>query len=534
MITMDSFIINGRELHVIVPPSYHEDTEKRYPVVYVHDAGELVRHTYSQLLHLLANGVIGETIYVGVTSPCRNDEYTPWPQPALIEGKPPFGGKGRAYIDELADVYKPSVDARYRTKPQPEHTASIGGSFGGLISLFAGIWRPDVFGKLGLLSASFWYEGVSAYLTQQGPPLAQSRIYMSVGDSEGINRTNIQQRMVDATLGIRQDWLEQGLPEGRLRFKLDAGGTHDTYFMSGNFIQAMQWLFPPESVEEPMSSESSTSVLATRPAKLVEAEGWTNAYALPRTTHYILKSEKNGREYRIFVSIPSEAPPASGYPVLYMLDANAYFGSVAEAIRLLGRKPHGIEPQVVIGIGYDAEGPMVVKERFIDYTDKASPEELPDRRDGSTWPDTGGASDFTTFITDELRPTVEALLPLDRSRQSLFGHSLGGYFALRMMLRHPELFQTYIAGSPSIWWKHHDLYKWLPEFTERLKNGEISASLLIGVEDDNSKMTVDAEELHRRLLPYHEKGLRLELVKYEDEGHVSMMYPFISKMLRFI
>ncbi|MEK8132536.1 alpha/beta hydrolase-fold protein [Paenibacillus filicis] len=534
MIDIESFAVRGRELHIILPPSYQDSKEKRYPVVYVQDAGELVRHTYSQLLHLAAKGTIEETIYVGVTTPCRNDEYTPWPESALLEGKPPFGGGGRAYVDELADLCKPAVDARYRTRPEPEHTAAIGGSFGGLISLFAGLWRPDVFGKLGLLSASFWYEGVADYLNKQGPPLAQSRMYMSVGECEGINRQNIQRRMVEATLAIKRNWLEQGLPEGRLRFRLDAGGTHDAYYMAGNFIQAMQWLFPVQSAEERARAEHAGPAPAARPENLGEEERWIGGYEIPRTRQYALRSARSGSEYRIFVSIPPEPPPESGYPVLYMLDANASFGSVAEAMRLMGRKPHGIQTHVVIGIGYDAEGPMVVKERFRDYTDEASPEELPQRPDGSAWPQTGGAADFTAFITEELKPCMEALLPLDRSRQSLFGHSLGGYFALRMLLQHPGLFQTCIAASPSIWWKNHILYDWLPAFTKQLENSDIHSSLLIGVEADSSKMTVDAEELHRRLLPYEGERLRLKLCKYEGEGHVSMLYPFMSEMLRFL
>ena len=48
------------------------------------------------------------------------------------------------------------------------------------------------------------------------------------------------------------------------------------------------------------------------------------------------------------------------------------------------------------------------------------------------------------FIDEEYR-TVQT----DRG---LYGFSMGGLFTVYTMLHHPDLFQRYIAGSPSLWW----------------------------------------------------------------------------------
>ena len=37
----------------------------------------------------------------------------------------------------------------------------------------------------------------------------------------------------------------------------------------------------------------------------------------------------NGKDYRLFIATPLTPPPPGGYPVVYVLDGNAYFASVA-------------------------------------------------------------------------------------------------------------------------------------------------------------------------------------------------------------
>lgn len=589
--------VQGRELAVYLPASYSSDLERRYPVVYVQDDGELIMQTYNELQHLTRTGQLPELLLIGVSTPCRNDEYTPWPADPLAAGYPGFGGKAKAYINELADICKPWIDGKYRTFPDAKNTAVAGGSLGGLVSLFAGLWRPDTFGRLGLLSASLWYEGVNSYLEELRPGFDGQRVYMSVGDAEGIYKQSIQRTMLESTLAAQRRWAADGLSADRFRFQLDAGGTHDVHYMAMNFPKALCWLFAPAAAESGAgerpagsgggkvgsggdtagsagrkgesgsgkvgggdkagsggdiaeSDEGNTeSAGDVRSLSSADAAGsarnsvslsmfkygrWTTEAAIPRTEHFILRSGQNGRDYRIFISIPPDAPPEQGYPVLYTLDANAIFGSLAEAMRLMGRRPHGVEPMVIVGIGYDDEGPMVTRERFLDYTDPAIPEQMPQRPDGSPWPETGGAEAFTVFIEHELKPRIEALLPIDRQRQALFGHSLGGYFALRTLLRTPEAFQTYIAGSPSIWWNGRMLYGWLSSFVTRLQDGSLpQVSLLLGVEMDASKMLADAVDLHSRLEPLVGGNFRLKLKQYEEEGHVTMLYPFISELIRF-
>lgn len=66
------------------------------------------------------------------------------------------------------------------------------------------------------------------------------------------------------------------------------------------------------------------------------------------------------------------------------------------------------------------------------------------------FPQAGGAADFRRFIAEEVRPFVEARYAAPRS--ALMGESLAGLFVTDTLLEAPEMFDDYIAVSPSLWW----------------------------------------------------------------------------------
>lgn len=63
----------------------------------------------------------------------------------------------------------------------------------------------------------------------------------------------------------------------------------------------------------------------------------------------------------------------------------------------------------------------------------------------------GGGDRFEGFLTEELRPFLEAKYPLDPARAILFGHSFGGLFAANVLAESPDAFAGYIVASPSVW-----------------------------------------------------------------------------------
>ncbi|CAM3511890.1 MULTISPECIES: alpha/beta hydrolase [Paenibacillus] len=528
-----------RELTLYLPPSYHH-SDRCYPVAYVQDGGDSFMDCLNYLEHLFKDGRLGELILVGIATENRNDEYTPWPAKSLLEGRPPFGGRGREYVDEVADRIKPYIDERYRTLPEAEHTGIVGASFGGLISMFAGYWRPDTFGRIGMLSASLWYEGVMEFIRGHEKLPPGLRVYMSVGQYEGAYKQGIQQFMTPSNLEAYRIWTGEEGADSRVRLHVDPDGTHDPIFMSRRFPDAVSWLF----AEDGRGAEKSRAAAehdASTAGQAVAAEGIRGipetagpAYRISGTVTWSMQSESTGRVYRISVAEPMGPPPECGYPVLYSLDANASFGTLAEAVRLQSRTPRGITPSIIVGIGYDSDSPIVTDERFYDYTVPAAAHELPVRPNGMPWPETGGAEDFLDFIELQLIPRIASRYPVNPEKQSVFGHSLGGFFVLYALFTRPHIFRRYIAASPSVWWKQHVLYKTWEVSKPFLQPFDLQRELSIFVgTEEKPAMVQDARDLYEKLRE-HRHLLHTELHEIEGEGHVSVLPSLVSPLLRLI
>lgn len=237
--------LEGYTINIVLPYDY-EQSDTAYPVVYVQDGGDMVMDCYNQLDYMIRTKQIVPCIFVGIEPIDRNRDYTPWRAPGLSQGRPDFGGGAKGYLYVLGSLIKPHIDKIYRTKPESENTTIAGGSLGALVSLLASYWYPNIFGNYILLSPSMWYEGVLDFLQKEKLSLNRSkqRIYMYVGDVEGIYHTTRQQHMVPNCKEAAEILKEENF--ALFDFILYPGGTHDAHFFAYYFIDAMKRLFPSE------------------------------------------------------------------------------------------------------------------------------------------------------------------------------------------------------------------------------------------------------------------------------------------------
>jgi predicted alpha/beta superfamily hydrolase len=149
------------------------------------------------------------------------------------------------------------------------------------------------------------------------------------------------------------------------------------------------------------------------------------AAALSGSTAYDFKSSINARQYRIFVSVPPGFDATQRYGVLYVLDGNQYFGTASEAAaRQSSLKT--IRPIIVVAVGYQSnEFSVAIRERLFDLTHNPSQDALPYK--------TGGGAAFQRVLLEEVRPFIVSSFPVDLSAEALWGHSLGGLFALHVI-----------------------------------------------------------------------------------------------------
>jgi predicted alpha/beta superfamily hydrolase len=215
---------NRRDILVYLPPSYRT-SERRYPVVYMHDGQNLFDEATSfgaewgvdQTLEAGAEQGL-EAIVVGIPNmgEARLDEYSPW-----RDERYGAGGSGDPYLDFLVHTLKPVVDHDFRTLPGREHTGIAGSSMGGLISLYAFFRHPETFGFAGVMSPALWFAGRRVYDHVEQAPFVPGKLYLDVGTQEGSEELQDVRRLRDILV-------RKGYEKGRnFLYVVEMGGAHN-------------------------------------------------------------------------------------------------------------------------------------------------------------------------------------------------------------------------------------------------------------------------------------------------------------------
>lgn len=232
----------ARKIWIYLPPDY-TTSNKRYPVIYMHDgqnlfdratsfAGEWrVDETLDSLSELNDHGCIVVGIENGGED--RIDEYAPWSHPTY------GGGYGHAYLSFIEETLKPYVDEHYRTLSSKNFTAIAGSSLGGLISHYAGIRFQNTFGRIGSLSPSFWFSDSIYSIIQTTNMQENTRFYLSSGTDESTNQVLHINRMADTLV-------KYGLKDINLHVSIVNGGKHNEYFWAKEFPLLYQWFWSDE------------------------------------------------------------------------------------------------------------------------------------------------------------------------------------------------------------------------------------------------------------------------------------------------
>lgn len=228
-----------RKISVYLPPDY-ETTTTRFPVLYIQDGQNMfdaatsfsgeweVDETLNKLSKTKGIDIIVVAINHGDDK--RINEYSPWDNSKY--GK----GEGNAYLEFLVHTLKPEIDKKYRTKTDAKNTAIMGSSMGGLISHYAGLKYPQVFGKVGVFSPSFWYSDESFSVTKNHAALKHTKMYYLAGGKE-------DETMVNNLEKILNIMKKNKFSQRNLYSKIVPDGTHSESFWKTEFGNAIEWLF---------------------------------------------------------------------------------------------------------------------------------------------------------------------------------------------------------------------------------------------------------------------------------------------------
>lgn len=242
---------------------------------------------------------------------------------------------------------------------------------------------------------------------------------------------------------------------------------------------------------------------ATSPsAPLVIGDTWTIASAaLGETRH-------------INVYIPAGIPANTPLPVLYMPEGGMLedFLHVAGLLQV-GAGNGSVRPFLLVGI-----------ENTQRRRDLTGPTEV--AKDRSIAPHVGGSQAYRTFIRTELMPEIEKRYRITRER-AIVGESLAGLFVVETLALEPDLFDTYIAIDPSLWWNGGELARRL---IAQPPSGAARKTLYVATSADGLPDMDAALKTSLGKAP----GLDFSYKAWPGETHATIYHPAALKAFRAV
>jgi predicted alpha/beta superfamily hydrolase len=223
---------------------------------------------------------------------------------------------------------------------------------------------------------------------------------------------------------------------------------------------------------------------------------------------------------KIWVYVPDEGSGAvyskQKYPVIYLLDGDSHFSSVVGMVQFLANS--SVCPKmIVVGIPNTDRTRDLTPTHVVGglYMDSASSKT------------SGGGEAFMRFIEKELMPHIDSLYPTAPYKM-LIGHSFGGLTAMNAFVHHNNLFNSYVAIDPSMWW---DKQKLLKETQLALANNNykgkalylgIANTMLEGMDTGRVKLDTTDGTMHIRSI----LKLRDYLAQNKDKNGLKFSYNY--------
>lgn len=236
-----TFIIEAPQLETqkkiwVYLPIGYETSQNPYPVIYMHDAQNLFDEKTSYVGEWKIDEYLdtineNQSIIIGIEhgNEKRIDELTPYVTEKY------GGGKGDLYLDFIVQQLKPKIDSTYNILKEAKHTAIFGSSLGGLISLYAVVKYPEIFGKAGIFSPAFWVNPELYDLVKASKIPKEAKFFFLAGTDESETMISNQNKMVALLLG-------NGVDETHIINRTIECGKHNEAMWSTHFPEAYLWL----------------------------------------------------------------------------------------------------------------------------------------------------------------------------------------------------------------------------------------------------------------------------------------------------
>ena len=271
---------------------------------------------------------------------------------------------------------------------------------------------------------------------------------------------------------------------------------------------------------------ASAQAQTPQPPKVQPGEG--RPYEIADSEVWDVPDPVSGRGYQVFVALPPSyaKQPQRRYPVLYVTDADYAFPIIRQLARRLNVEGPRIQEFILVGLSY-AKGEDGGVSRQRDYT--------PTPNGPSTAPANavhGQSRAYQDYLRDQVKPFITGRYRTDPANAIFYGHSYGALLGTQILFTEPRLFNSYILGSPSLWYDkrhalkieagyakaHQDLtaniYLYVGEY-EALRKGDKRYNQTVDMVADNRAFE---KALQSRRYP----SLKLKSEVLNDEDHLTV------------
>lgn len=286
-----------------------------------------------------------------------------------------------------------------------------------------------------------------------------------------------------------------------------------------------------------LAQQTTSAAATTKTAS--QAQVSPEPLTLPNTEVHRLQA--NGRTYQLWVDLPaSYFQNDKAYPMLLVSDANYSFPLVRSIRARVGQNGANIEDFVLVGLGY-AEGDSPAQSRSRDYT-PSDPKKRPDwDKNSYSASEYGGAALHLRYLQQQVLPLLKAKYRLDAQRFIYAGHSYGALFGSYVLFHQPELFQSYILGSPSFWFDQRESFRLEQQYASRAKDlpaqllfyvGEYEAVGPAPLFNQETDLVKDMDLMVRTLKKRNYPSLKLQQQVLPGDDHLTAYPNLITKALR--
>ncbi len=164
-------------------------------------------------------------------------------------------------------------------------------------------------------------------------------------------------------------------------------------------------------------------------------------------THFKITSKEVGDSFNIQVSLPENYSTSKNYELIIYLDAGLKSGK--QMTDLIQQKK---KDALLVGIEHIGKYQQLRRRDFIPAHIKKGDTYYSDNKDY------GQAEKFHSFLKKEFIPLLKKKYNISKKNKTIIGHSFGGLFVVYACFKEDNLFDNYIAISPSLWANYQNIW----------------------------------------------------------------------------